>query len=124
MAECGPDGWALWNGEVVDYVDRPSNLVGVSKAYAVYVVGDSMEPRYFAGELAFIHPFKPVTIGAFVLMQMVPPHDGEAPRAFLKRLVKRSGDKVTFEQLNPHKIFTLKTSQIQSMHRVVGSGEP
>jgi transcriptional regulator with XRE-family HTH domain len=24
MAECGPDGWSLWNGDVIDVVDRPS----------------------------------------------------------------------------------------------------
>ena len=31
-----------------------------------------MEPRYYAGELAHIHPGKPITIGAFVLVQIRP----------------------------------------------------
>ncbi len=39
MAECGPDGWSLWNGEVIDLIDRPASLSGVPNAYAVYVVG-------------------------------------------------------------------------------------
>jgi phage repressor protein C with HTH and peptisase S24 domain len=124
MAECGPDGWALWNGDVVDWAERPSNLVGVPKAYAVFIVGESMEPRYHPSELAFIHPGKPILPGAYVLVQMHPPEDDPVPRAFLKRLVRRSGDKVVLEQYNPPKTFTLKAKEIKSMHRVVGSGEP
>jgi phage repressor protein C with HTH and peptisase S24 domain len=124
MVECGPDGWALWNGDTVDWIDRPANLIGVPDAYAVYIVGDSMEPRYFQGEVAHVNPHKPLTIGAFVVMQMVPPQDGGAPRAFLKRLIKRSGNKFVFEQYNPHKTFNLTREQIHSMHRVVGAGDP
>ena len=123
LAECGPDGWALWNGEVVDYVARPSNLFGVSHAYAVFVVGSSMEPRYFPGELVHVHPGRPVTIGSFVLVQIRPRQDGEAPRAVIKRLVKRSGNKIVLEQYNPKKSFELKDSDVVSIHRVVASGE-
>lgn len=123
MAECGPDGWSLWNGEVVDHVPRPANLAGAPNAYAVFVVGTSMEDRYHPGELAFIHPGKPVTPGSYVLVQMIPKEDGQPPRAILKRLVKRSGNKVVLEQLKPPKTFDLKADEIISMHRVVGSGE-
>ena len=123
LAECGPDGWALWNGEVVDYVARPSNLVGVTQAYAVFVVGSSMEPRYFPGELVHVHPGRPVTIGSFVLVQIRPKDDGEAPRAVIKRLVRRSGNKIVLEQYNPKKSFELKDSDVVSVHRVVASGE-
>lgn len=123
LAECGPDGWALWNGEVVDYVARPSNLLGVTQAYAVFVVGSSMEPRYFPGELVHVHPGRPVTIGSFVLVQIRPKEDGEAPRAVIKRLVRRSGNKIVLEQYNPKKSFELKDSDVVSVHRVVASGE-
>jgi len=123
MAECGPDGWSLWNGDIIDTIPRPLNLVGAPRAYAVYIVGDSMEPRYYSGELAHIHPGKPVTIGAFVLVQMRPDHDGETPKAVVKRLIKRSASKITLEQYNPPKKFDLKTDDIVSIHRVVGSGE-
>jgi len=123
MAECGPDGWSLWNGDIIDTIPRPMNLAGAPKAYAVYIVGDSMEPRYYSGELAHIHPGKPVTIGAFVLVQMRPDHDGETPKAVVKRLIKRSATKITLEQYNPAKKFDIKTDDIVSIHRVVGSGE-
>lgn len=123
MAECGPDGWSLWNGDVIDTIPCPPNLAGAPRAYAVYIVGDSMEPRYYSGELAYIHPGKPVTIGAFVLVQIRPHHDGDTPKAVVKRLVKRTGSKLILEQFNPHKKFEIKTDDVVSIHRVVGSGE-
>ena len=123
MAECGPDGWSLWNGEVIEMTSRPPNLAGAALAYAVYVVGDSMEPRYHSGELVYVHPGRPVDVGAYVLVQVKPAHDGEAPKAVVKRLVRRSATKVILEQFNPKKTIELKASDIISMHRVVGSGE-
>jgi SOS-response transcriptional repressor LexA len=123
MAECGPDGWSLWNGEVIDRVPRPPWLTHSPQAYAVYAVGSSMQPRYEAGELIYVHPGKPVTPGCYVLVQLVPIQEGEPPRAVLKRLVKRTGNKVILSQFQPEKTFELKADEIVSMHRVVGSGE-
>jgi phage repressor protein C with HTH and peptisase S24 domain len=123
MAECGPDGWSLWNGEVIEMTSRPPNLAGAAQAYAVYVVGDSMEPRYHSGELVYVHPGRPVDVGAYVLVQVKPKDDGDAPRAVVKRLLRRSATKVTLEQFNPKKTIELKTSDVISIHRVVGSGE-
>jgi phage repressor protein C with HTH and peptisase S24 domain len=123
MAECGPDGWSLWNGDVIDMVERPASLNGVPGAFAVYAVGASMEPRYYQGELIMIHPGKPLTIGAFVLVQRRPKNDGEPPRAVIKRLVKRTPTKLVLEQFNPPKTFEIRTVDIVSIHRVVGSGE-
>jgi phage repressor protein C with HTH and peptisase S24 domain len=123
MAQCGPDGWSLWNGDVIDMVDRPAALAGVPNAYAVYVVGASMEPRYYQGELVMIHPGKPVTAGAFVLVQRRPKNDGEPPLAVVKRLIKRTGTKIVLEQFNPPKTFEIRNDEIVSIHRVVGSGE-
>jgi hypothetical protein len=122
MAECGADGWSLWNGDIIDVTDRPANLRGVPGAYAVYVVGVSMEPRYHPGELVHIHPGKPLTIGAYVLVQRRG-KDGDPPLAVIKRLVKRSGAKILLEQFNPHKTFEIRNDDIVSIHRVVGSGE-
>lgn len=123
MAECGADGWSLWNGDVIDMVDRPASLAGVPSAYGVYVVGGSMEPRYYPGELVLIHPGKPVTLGAFVLVQKKPKHDGDPPLAVIKRLIKRTASRITLEQFNPAKSFDIKSDDIVSIHRVVGASE-
>jgi phage repressor protein C with HTH and peptisase S24 domain len=122
MAECGADGWSLWNGDVIDLIERPSGLIGVPNAYAVYVVGASMEPRYHPGEVVHIHPGRPVDVGAYVLVQRRG-KQGEAPLAVIKRLAKRTGAKITLEQFNPPRTFDIKTGDIVSIHRVVGSGE-
>src|SRR6185312_14124464 len=123
MAECGPDGWSMWNGDVIDTVPTPSGLAGAPGAYAVYAVGSSMEPRYYEGELIFIHPGKPVTVGSFVLVQIRPEHEGDTPRAMVKRLVKRTATKMVLVQFNPAKKFDIRNDDIVSLHRVVGSGE-
>ena len=123
MAECGADGWSLWNGDVIDMVDRPASLAGVPSAYGVYVVGGSMEPRYYPGELVLIHPGKPVTLGAFVLVQRKPKQDGDPPLAVIKRLIKRTASKITLEQFNPAKSFDIRSDDIVSIHRVVGASE-
>lgn len=122
-AQGGPDGWFPWNGEIVDYVSRPPHLAGATEAYSVYVAGSSMEPRYYAGELVYIHPGKPVTTGAFVLVQVKPEAEGDAPRAFIKRLVRRTATKWTFEQFNPPKEIDIKAADVVSMHRIVGTAE-
>ena len=123
MAECGADGWSLWNGDVIDLIERPASLVGVPNAYAVYVVGASMEPRYHPGEVVHIHPGRPVDVGAYVLVQRTPKSAGDAPLAVIKRLIKRTPAKITLEQFNPPRTFEIKASDIVSIHRVVGSGE-
>ena len=122
MAECGPDGWSLWNGDVIDMIERPASLNGVAQAYAVYVVGASMEPRYHPGEVVHIHPGKPVNVGAYVLVQRRA-KGGDTPLAVIKRLVKRTPTRLTLEQFNPAKTFEIKAEDIVSVHRVVGSGE-
>jgi len=122
MAECGADGWSLWNGDVIDLIERPAGLIGVPNAYAVYVVGASMEPRYHPGEVVHIHPGRPVDVGAYVLVQRRG-KQGEAPLAVIKRLAKRTGAKITLEQFNPPRLFDIKAGDIVSIHRVVGSGE-
>ncbi len=45
----------------IGYTPRPANLGGVRSAYAIYMVGDSMEPRYQPGWLLHVNPFKPPT---------------------------------------------------------------
>jgi phage repressor protein C with HTH and peptisase S24 domain len=123
MAEGGPDGWSPWNGEVIQYIRRPDNLIGVPGAYAVYVMGGSMAPRYHQGELVHIHPGKPVTPGAYILIQKKPAAEGEPPLAVIKRLVRRSGSKIVVAQHTPAKEFEIKAGEVLSLHRVVGSSE-
>lgn len=123
MAEGGPDGSYQWNGQVIEYIDTPPYLAGAMDAYAVYVTGSSMEPRYEPGATLYINPAKPVTIGCYVLVQIQPKADGEAPRALLKRLAKKTGSKLVLEQFNPPGTRDVPLAEIISIHRIVGAGE-
>ena len=124
MAEGGPNGAFEWNGQVVEYIDPPPFLASAVDAYAVYVKGESMSPRYEPGELLYVHPGRPVTPGCYVLVQTKPQNGEQAPLAFLKRLVRRTATKLVLEQLNPHRQIELPVEQIVTIHRIVGSGEP
>jgi phage repressor protein C with HTH and peptisase S24 domain len=123
VGEGGGEGKSLWNGEAVDYVSRPPALSGAPSGYATYVIGTSMEPRYHPGELIYVHPGKPVTAGAYVLVQLKPPAEGEPPLALIKRLVKRTANRVVLEQFNPPKQLEIAAREVVSIHRIVGSGE-
>lgn len=123
MAEGGKDGWNLWNGDVIQTIRRPEKLIGVAGAYAVYVTGTSMEPRYHPGELVHIHPGMPKQPGNYVLVQRKPLHEGDPPLAVVKKLVRRSGSKVTLAQLNPPKTFEVPADEVISIHKIVGSSE-
>src|SRR5262245_51975095 len=123
IAEGGDEGWSLWNGDIVDYIQRPPPLAGAPQGYATYVFGTSMEPRYHPGEIIYVHPGKPITIGSYVLVQVKAKHDGEPPGALVKRLSRRTAQKVVLEQFNPPKTFDIPVKDVVSIHRIVGSGE-
>jgi SOS-response transcriptional repressor LexA len=123
VSQGGGDGWLVWSDEVVDYVPRLPQLAGATQAYATYIVSSDMEPRYNIGEVVYVHPGKPVTPGAFVLVQVQPDKEGEPQKTFIRRFVKRTAAKLTFEQFNPPKEIDLKASSVSSMHRIVASAE-
>ena len=123
VGEGGGEGKSLWNGEIVDYVARPPALAGAPSGYATYVIGTSMEPRYHPGELIYVHPGKPVTAGAYVLVQLKPPAEGEPPLALIKRLARKTGQRYVLEQFNPPRQFDVPAKDVVSIHRIVGSGE-
>lgn len=122
IGEGGQRGWSIWNGEIVDYIQRPASLQNCPNGYAVYVVGSSMEPRYIAGETIYVHPGRPVTAGNFVLVQLKPTADGEPPAALIKRLVRKTGLKYVLEQFNPAETFDIPIGDVVSIHKIVGSG--
>lgn len=118
----GNDGEFVLNGNKVTDVLAPASLSSVRDAYAVYVVGDSMEPRYFAGETVFVNPRLPISRGAFVVAQIAT-GDDEPPRAFIKRFVSRDAKRLRLEQYNPPKTLEFPTAKVVSIHRIIMSGD-
>jgi phage repressor protein C with HTH and peptisase S24 domain len=118
----GKDGEFVLSGNQVSEVPAPPNLSHVRDAYAVYVVGDSMEPRYFAGETVFVNPRLPISRGSFVVAQ-ISKGEEPAPRAYVKRFLSQDGKRLRLEQYNPKKILEFPASTVVAIHRIVMSSE-
>lgn len=122
-ARGGKEGaFELNHGDPIAYIKRRPGIAGSPKAYALYVEGDSMEPRYFPGELIHIDPSRKIRPGDFVLIeQVLDEHD--VPQAFIKRLVRRTATKVIVEQYNPPETYPMPEKTIKTMHRILLSNE-
>lgn len=111
------------NGTVVDRVKAPPALTRVLGAYGLYVRGDSMEPRYFEGELLYVHPHKPVAPGCFVVIQLKPETEDGPIRAVVKKLAKRTATKLVVEQYNPPNTYEIDRAQVLAIHRILNGEE-
>jgi phage repressor protein C with HTH and peptisase S24 domain len=119
----GPDGRFILNGETMGFILAPTSLSNIRNAYAVYVVGESMEPRYEAGEVCWVNPHIPVRAGHYVVVQIAGAADGDPPEGYVKRFVARTADVLRLEQFNPPKVIEIPNEKVLSVHRIVGSGE-
>lgn len=114
-AQGGPDGMSVTT-EPIDWVPRPRPLQHVAKAYAVYVVGDSMDPAYRHGDMAFIHPSLPLLRGSDVML--VREENGQMV-AMIKHLVSWTGRHWRVKQFNPVREFQLSRQEWQRASIVV-----
>ncbi|WP_421722910.1 S24 family peptidase [Bauldia sp.] len=117
----GSDGRFVMNGETLDHVLAPPVLSGVSGAYAVYVYGDSMEPRYYDGEVVYVDPRRRPRKGEFTVAQ-IRPGDGGPPLAFVKRFIRWTDEALMLEQFNPAKELSFPAEAVVSVHLIVQSG--
>lgn len=123
VAKGGADGLFEFNGQVVDRLARPPILASVMDAYAVFVSGESMEPRYFSGEAVFVHPGRPVRKGNFVVVQLHPENDGEPPLGFVKQFVAWTPSEIVLSQYNPAGEIRFDRERVLSVHRIVMAGD-
>jgi phage repressor protein C with HTH and peptisase S24 domain len=107
-----------FEGGVVDYVARPPALVGAKNAYSMYVDGSSMAPEHNPGDLRFVHPDRKVHIGDSVVITAKYTEHGPY-ESFIKRLVRRTGDRIIVEQLNPPATIEFDLRFVASVHKVL-----
>ena len=101
----------------IGFTPRPANLNGVRSAYAIYMVGDSMEPRYEPGWLLHVNPFKPPIRGRDVVVYK------EGQVVLIKQFVGWEGDILVLRQLNPPATLRIPRQQVNECHLVVGSDQ-
>ena len=102
----------------IDYATRPPCLAQARDAYALYVVGDSMVPRFRPGMLLFVNPHRPVRREAAVV---VIKHNSVV---LIKEYVEFKEDRLILHQYNPDCFLEILRNEITSFHCVVGSEEP
>lgn len=118
----GERGDFIMNGEIVGRVRRPAGIEG-QKVFAVYISGDSMEPRYHPGELVYVSRTRPAVNGDYVIVEMHPVEDGGEAPGFIKRLVRRTPTTIVCQQYNPPKELTYKQSEVRHVYRVIPFNE-
>ncbi len=103
--------------EPVDYIPTPGNLADAKDAYAIYMVGDSMSPRYEPGEILHVNPHKPPRVGRFVVVYKA----GGA--VLVKQLVRLSPADVVLRSVNPDypDPIVLDRAAVRAIHLVVGT---
>lgn len=118
-AACNSDyGSFKLDTSIIDYVHRPPALLMTKDLYALYVEGDTMEPRFNAGDLVFVHPHKPVRIGDSVVVQIAKTID-EPIEAMIAVMAKRTSHDVFLQKYNPDKIINFDNANIVSIHKIL-----
>lgn len=104
----------MYAAEILGYVPRPSSLKDVPGGYGVYVIGDSMSPRYEAGWLVFADPSRAPYRGRDVVVYRA---NGAV---LLKRFIRRSDAEIVLEQLNPPEEIRIPVSDVKEIGLIVG----
>jgi len=120
-ALAGPDGSVSIGVTLMELIEAPAPIAAVPDAYAVRVVGESMEPRYFSSEIVYVHPRMPVKKGDFILAQVTDNGGGDV-MGYVKRLVSIDDRKLVVEQLNPKREISFSRDRVKSVHRIVLAG--
>lgn len=123
-ARAGSEGaFELNEGQPIDFIRRPMSLAGVKDAYSIYINGDSMWPKFEPNQLIIVHAKRPASPGRDVVIQIRPPHEGQAPLAYVKRLVRRTATEVEVLQFNPEKRRVFKMADVVSIHLILREDE-
>jgi len=73
-----------------------------------------MKPRYFPGELVYIHPGRPPEIGKDCLIKM------KNGQAHLRRYMDRNGNSLHMRQFNPPQDDIMHADDIDEIYTVIG----
>lgn len=113
---------AVTLGHAIGYLRRPPALLSTPDAYALYVAGDSMEPRYRSGDVVYVNPHRPCRQGDDVVIQ-TRLRPGDDITGYVKTLVSRSPREVVARQYNPASTIEYRTPTVIAVHRVLSAHE-
>jgi transcriptional regulator with XRE-family HTH domain len=96
----GPSGELIVHFEPIEYVRRPTPLFSVKGGYGLSVAGTAMEPEFWSGDVALVHPHLQPTPDNTYVFFTAPPGDGDGV-ARVARLVRASATDWHVRQWTP-----------------------
>ncbi len=118
----GGDGALILSTDPIEWVKRPAPLANVKGGYGIYIIGDSMVPRFNPSEIALVHPHRPFKSGMDVVLYR---GDVSEHHAIVKHLRRATQDKWLLTQWNPaegeSRDFELDRAEWTVCHVIVGS---
>lgn len=103
--------------EPIGFAPRPYGLRGVKQAYAVYVVNDSMTPRYRPGITVHVNPWKTPRPQSGVVVYK------RNDSVLIKEFVRQSATELLLRQYNPPEEIRIPLADVRECHVVVGTDE-
>lgn len=100
----------------IEWMYRPPELIGVKDAFGMYVMGDSMAGASLKhGTIVHVHPHKPARPGDLVVLVKA------SNEALIKRLVRRTDQKVVLAQTDPEQEITVAAADVKAIYLVTGA---
>lgn len=110
--------------QVVRYVQRPAYLWNARDAYAIDLLGDSMEPVLPQGSVRLVDPRRAPAPGDDVVVQLTDGNGGsDIVTVLVKRLVRATSAYIELRQFNPAITFRVPRRQVARLHRIVSYDE-
>ena len=100
----------------IDWTARHPAQAGIRQAFALYMPDDSMSPRYFAGEIIYVHPHRPAVPAQDVV---VVTHVGVFS---VCRLLSADAQVLRVQTFNPASEATIARSDVAGVYAIVGRG--
>lgn len=119
----GKDGEFYLNGETLDYARRLPGITHNKQVFGVHIEGDSMMPKFEPGELVYASPGRPSAPGDHIIIELAPTPGERAGPAFVKRLVKRTGNRLICAQYNPAMEVEYDAREVKAIYRIIPLAE-
>ncbi|TCS14565.1 S24 family peptidase [Caulobacter sp. BK020] len=98
--------------KIIDWIDPPPFWSGAGDLVAVRALGDSMEPRLFAGEIAIAHIGLSPGRGRDCLIEFT---DGTVQ---IKVYKSQKDGQVFVQQFNPDRLISIPATKVRALHAI------
>lgn len=116
-ARGGEQEMFLYDGPI-DWVPRPYSLLNVHEPYALYMVGESMMPRFRPGQILYVNPHRPATAGYGAVITK------KNQAVMVKEFVRRTNRELHLRQYNPDELIEIDLDEVVEVHTIVQVDEP